>query len=632
MNRFGFTISRPTGGFRSALFSPGDTVSAEAIVTLVVMTALFMFAVGTAFGDSHDEISIRDKYTAVLFEKRPGSISDRIDRAVFATPPAETPAAGERDGSTPQGGDPGVENLRLRSVTYERDPYGLTDGIAIAQSPVYKSEVFIRNIFEHAEAKRTVFLFPSGEDDPGRAYERFLLLREISTANPDTPFYIMLDGYDSKHDEPILDELRSIKSSITRLDYYRLLQNLSSMSVEQRRSRPEVAASMAFYYFLDRATLRGVGSETVRSGAGPIEAANIDPATVREVNDRITEYSAGFGGYMEEIIDGQIYQTLKTIELDIVGSVQENEVSGPDTIRRINMLQRRVARIATEDAYVSFVTSHNRGVLRETFSEIDELCGSNTRSIYEEATSRFDRLSPVEAAGSFESTLAAVKKVLEHTRSIVEVEQKAAVLSDVFDALPEGSAGVIEVAPALVYDLIENCLQSAEYNLVLFSGLERTATETAAENTPIMELNPPDPSTHRKALFASPPTRDHMDELVVPGGVEIPWESDRRLRDLVEEYLVIIKTRIIHENRSVNPGEFITQYEPVPGLGGLVAMRYLDTGARPATTVVYVPGDSLADQLDFIRASVIDGNEAVGRLPTEILDKWRITASTSLDI
>ncbi len=359
--------------------------------------------------------SVRDMQAAVLFDHIPGLISDLPETMLLDVLP---------------------DDVRLRSVSIRREPYRLSDGLLLLQTPSSQSDVFVRQLIEHPLAERTVVVYPGVATGPAERAARLLAMADLALLNPARPVLAVHDHglLEAFGDPTAADGTASNAGRIWRLLDGGAAATAALSDLFQLAPIPSAEIPVA----------RNLPRSRLDAGRSWVESmiAQGDPVIKR-------------------LLDGQGLLLVSLLQLEINREAEARGVTN-EQIGRLNELQNRLAvvfgqastaRLVFEPGYAP--VGEAAGILRQ----VDAILGTET-----------ERMMTDGLAGIRLLFLERLPEALARFR-----DREIRYLAEEADA---ATLFFVETTEEGLYDLIRSSMETATFNLIVMGCSGQTQTET----------------------------------------------------------------------------------------------------------------------------------------------------------
>lgn len=399
--------------------------------------------------------SARDAQAAVLFDHVPGTIHDVPARILLDVPPS---------GVLPS-------DVRLNSVAMRRQPYHLSDGLQLRQTPDCEEEAYVRQVIEHPLSNRTVVVFPGEASGATARAARLLAMIDLALLNPDR---LLLAARDDDAitlfgDSPAV---RGQPLSPDAADILRLLVSGAS-------------ATDAFADLMGL-TLSGMGNAAQAVGPTDQARAELTRATIEALLGRGDPV-------LEALIDGQGLLVVTLVEREIRRAARATELTN-EQMDLLNGLQNRLAGILGRASTPRLVFEPEYPPARETMAilrQIDAVLFTATGRIVADGLVTIRQLFLEQVPDTFAGA---------QTSELVSVVEQTGPRALLF----------VETGNEGLYDLIRASMETSAFNLVIMGGAAPAAAPHPApgQSTGLLRTAVVDSALNSDPAWAELPQKD----------------------------------------------------------------------------------------------------------------------------
>jgi hypothetical protein len=358
--------------------------------------------------------SAREMQAAVLFDHIPGTISDLPESMLLDVLPAD---------------------VRLRDVSIRREPYRLSDGLLLLQTPDSQPDVFVRQLIEHPLAERTVVVYPGAASGPAERAARLLAMADLALLNPERPILAV-----SEHDV------------------------LEAFGGPSAADRPASGAGRIWRRLEGGASATAAVAELLRLTAIP-------SAEIPVAGDPPRSRASSGGAWMESMVvqgdpvlgrllDGQGLLLVSLIQLEIHREADALGVTN-EQIDRLNELQDSLAVVLGQASTGRLVFEPDYAPIGEAAAilrQIDAILGSKTEAMMTNGLAEIRRL------------------FLERLPEAVERAQDRG-MHRLAQELDAGTLSFVETTEEGLYDLIRASMEASSFNLIVMGSSGQTQAE-----------------------------------------------------------------------------------------------------------------------------------------------------------
>ena len=519
--------------------------------------------------------------------------------------------------------------LILEDVVFENAPYVLTDGTVLPQSDPLERDLFVWKIIENRQARKTIFLFPEAYLNFEGANRKYLVMSNILQSNNGKKnIDILLESIDDNVDSEKIDTFKKLKQSNYYFDFFRILTPPSVASENTEIKRSTMKPSMALFYQHPSIDIKGLEEKQkiqsyIESGENAIKER-----TEREYRDYKNEIESHYQRYYEL----QVNLFLRQIEESIVSSSKTNIITDDQRIKQINDLQIEFVSLIMQDSLWFLRGEKQDTQIGDILKAIDNICGSSTVSIHYSFKKSISEKSDEEEKlmKELESLLQERKSILtkEHNSSLLRIRDE--MVSAIFSALPEETAGICELDVARIQNQAALALKNEDYNVVIYY---HPLLNDNRLHTPY----PQNPDEHEKALESNPIPVDFFNDLFVPADFKNRYESDGNVKNqIVKTYILFKSAGLYYEDGSLGEAgslgkrSIVINGTLVRDLGCILRVARIGDDNRLTIKYYFIPGKNVRERSKFIEEKIMKEN--LDDLERKILLKYATISEASLDL
>lgn len=549
---------------------------------LLAVPVVFGQVGGSSPGQGTTDNSNRYQQESILFDKLGNRVADVVYRLRF-----------RMEDALPV----------FESAEYLGTRYTLVDGTQIIRSRESKTDIYVTDIFEHRNARKTVVILPAVYTDVEWGFEKFLVLQDVVSGNPGKTIYILLEGIESG--SPVIDEFSALRTADLYLDINKTVSEPLALFAGLGKTRTAVSPSMALFYQKD-----GIRLDGLLDAVEPLEPAEgVEPDVQTDAEEIAVRW---FDELSRDYVAGQVHRLVIDLEGEITRAAGLPGNRGNTVVNRLNEYQRNLAETLTSSEYLQ--GEIREGVdtnIRLILGDIDALIGSATDEVYDRFT---DRISHARSVALNIAELTEKDEPVTVGNSPSAYRDRALAIAAAFERLPDGSIAVCELSADMVDEQILLALRSADYNVILYN-------EPYAEphlNT-VRYVQSPD--EHRTVLEKSAMDLD-LDTLYVPRAYV--GRLDETALDTIGKQLKVFRSA--YRDADDEKGTLVHYFQATDA-GGLLRITDLES---QNDEYYFLPGADLEEQSK--QAPQAYAREEIPELSRLLIRKWAQVTQASLGL
>jgi hypothetical protein len=479
-------------------------------------------------------------------------------------------------------------SLSLSRVDYARPPYLMSDGTVLPPGDSGGLDLYVWQVLEHANAKKTVVIFPDSGRSPGAAYGKFEWMQWIADPNPGKQTAVMLESIDPDRDGNLLGEFGKIKDNHPRFDAFKALSIPVGLN-----------PSMAFFYLRPGTLCLGLEDKDILGRFTERRAF-----VAKQVEDEFDRYRKRTLGDFYRFFPVHTELLVAKLENDIRKSVRAKK-PGREAAELVNGLEREFAALYLDPGFLDMVLArYGDDRIPKVLNAIDGILACHTAVTFEEyrktvAALRDEFIAPetVQLLKEYRDT-----RTRDLNRQLyLERDQAIAVR---FAALPENTLAFCELGLGHIYNQISLCLEKKNYNLVVFYH-PALAFDASAAPEPVAAQ---DPDTHARVLLANPLSAGYFNGLTIPPSFRETYESDAGTRLKIDTAYALLKDGDFSaQDGLMGDRKCFIDARYMPGTGVLLRLHTMD-GDTPAVRHYFINGASAAEQASNMEKLAADGS------------------------